>query len=54
MQHMQQVLQQLKEYNIQVKPEKYNFHVEEVKFLRHLILETLIQIDLEKIKAVKN
>ena len=48
------VLQQLKDFNLQAKPKKCKFYIQEVKFLRYILTGSEIYIDPDKVKAVKN
>src|SRR5438067_1850393 len=48
------VMKKLQQKDLQLKIEKYEFHVKEVSFLRSIISTNGIQMDLEKVKAVKD
>ena len=49
-----QVLQQLQEHNLYLKPEKCKFEVPEVKFLEAIIHAGEIAMDLIKLKAIRD
>jgi hypothetical protein len=52
--HVKLVLKKLKKNNLLLKLEKYDFHKEEVEFLRHLVGVNGVHMDLKKINAVMN
>ena len=55
--HIQKIrllLQQLREANLLLQPEKVTLLQKEVVFLGHVISEKVVQLDPEKISAVKN
>jgi hypothetical protein len=51
---MKQVLKQLKEYNLYLKPEKCKFEQTEVEFLGTIISENTIQMDLIKLAGIRD
>ena len=53
-QNVRKILQQLKEFNLQIKPKKYKFYIMEVKFLEYILIGTEIYIDNNKVKAVRD
>jgi hypothetical protein len=52
-QHVSQVLKCLKRRNLRLKPEKCEFHREEVDFLEFVVGRHGIRMNPEKIRAVK-
>jgi hypothetical protein len=52
-QHVSQVLKCLNKKDLRLKPEKCEFHREEVDFLGFVVRRHGIRMDSEKIKAVK-
>ena len=52
-QAVKKVFKVLQEANIRLQPDKYKFHVKTVKFLGSIITTDRIQMDKEKVKAVK-
>ncbi len=48
-QHVRQVFQTLREVNIMMKPKKYEFMKQELRFLGHIIFKDRIRMDPEKI-----
>jgi hypothetical protein len=51
-QHVQKILQRLREANIQVDVDKCEFHITETKFLEMIVDRDDIKMNLEKIKAI--
>ena len=51
--HVYKVLIKLQEVNLLINPEKSNFHIKEVKFLRHIIRPGEITIEPAKVATVK-
>jgi len=51
-QHVKKVLDKLRTAGLLLKPEKYNFHKDEVIFLGYIVEKDSIRIDLSKVKAV--
>jgi hypothetical protein len=54
MDHVRKVLQKLRDFNLQAKPEKCEFHVKKVQFLGYVLTGTEIRMDPQKIEAVRN
>jgi hypothetical protein len=52
-QHVSQILECLNKRDLRLKPEKCEFHQEKVDFLEFVVRRHEIQMDPEKIKAVK-
>jgi hypothetical protein len=52
-QHVSQVLKCLNKRDLRLKPEKCEFHREEVDFLEFVVRRHEIRMDSEKIKAIK-
>jgi len=52
-QHVSQILECLNKRDLRLKPEKCEFHQEEVDFLEFVVERHGIRMDPEKIKAVK-
>jgi hypothetical protein len=52
--HVREVLQQLKEVGLTLKPSKYEFHTDRMEYLSYIISPMGIQMDPEKIKTVKD
>jgi hypothetical protein len=52
--HIKKVLDKLKRARLLLKPEKYEFHKEELTFLGYIIGREGIRIDPAKVKAVLN
>jgi transposase InsO family protein len=52
-QHVKEVLRRLKDYNLELKPEKCEFHREEVEFLGHMVGKNGVRISETKIKTIK-
>jgi len=52
-QHVSQILECLNKRDLRLKPEKCEFHREEVDFLEFVVERHEIRMDLEKIKAIK-
>jgi len=50
---MKQVLLKLKQAGVYLKPKKYKFHVQEVKYLGLIVTTDGIQIDRAKVAAIK-
>lgn len=50
--HVQEVLQAMKDTNLQIHPGKSVFHVQEVTFLRFIISDKEIWMDSDKVKAI--
>ena len=50
--HVKLVLEKLKKNNLLLKPEKCDFHKQEVEFLRHFVRVNGVRMDLKKINAV--
>jgi hypothetical protein len=50
--HVRKVLSKLQKVRLLLKPEKYEFHKEEVPFLGYIIGRNGLRIDLAKIEAV--
>ena len=50
---VKKVLKALQDVNIKLRPDKCEFHMKEVKFLGLVIATNKIQMDKEKVKAVK-
>ena len=51
--HIREVLERLKQYNLKVKAEKCKFHKKEVKFLGYTIRPGEILISKDKVKAIQ-
>ncbi len=51
-QHVRKVLQTLKKVNLHIKSEKSEFHVQNVQFLKFIIMFQSLRMNLKKIKAV--
>jgi hypothetical protein len=51
-QHVRKILQRLRETNIQIDVDKYEFHIIETKFLKMIIDRDVIKMNFEKIKAI--
>jgi hypothetical protein len=51
-QHLTQIFERCRKYNISLNPKKIIFGVEEGKLLDHIISQTIICIDLEGIRAI--
>jgi hypothetical protein len=51
-QHVQKILQRLRETNIQINVNKCEFHIIEMKFLNMIINRDEIKMNFEKIKAI--
>ena len=47
--HVRAVLYALKDYNLRLKPGKYKFYKERIKFVRYFISAAGLEIDLEVI-----
>jgi hypothetical protein len=52
-QHVSQILKCLNKRNLRLKPEKCEFHREEVDFLEFVVERHEIRMNLKKIRAVK-
>jgi hypothetical protein len=52
--HVHKVLQTLQDANLLVELEKCSFHVQEVKFLGHLISPGQVRMDPDKLKAIRD
>ncbi|CAF1020808.1 unnamed protein product [Brachionus calyciflorus] len=52
--HLKQVFDKLREYNLKLNPEKCNWMKESIKILGHIIDKDGIKMDPEIIKAIKN
>jgi len=52
-QHVSQILECLNQRNLRLKPEKCEFHREEVDFLEFVVERHGIRINSEKIKTIK-
>jgi len=52
-QHVSQVLECLNQRNLRLKPEKCEFHQEEVDFLEFVVERHEIRMNLKKIKTIK-
>ncbi len=51
-QHVRKVLQTLKKVNLHIKSEKSKFYVQNVQFLKFIIMFQSLRMNLKKIKAV--
>ncbi len=51
-QHVQKILQRLRETNIQTNVDKCEFHITKTKFLDMIVERDDIKINLEKIKTI--
>jgi hypothetical protein len=51
--HVERVLEKLKEYDLELKPEKCEFHKEEVEFLGHMVGINGVRIGESKIKTIR-
>jgi transposase InsO family protein len=51
--HVTEVLTRLKKFNLELKPEKCEFHKEEVEFLGHMVGVNGVRISETKIKTIK-
>jgi hypothetical protein len=51
--YMKKVLRRLKAFNLELKPEKCEFHKEEVEFLGHIVGKDGVRISESKIKTIK-
>jgi transposase InsO family protein len=52
-QHVKEVLQRLRAHHLELKPEKCEFHKEEVEFLGHMVGVNGVRISEAKIKTIK-
>ncbi len=52
MQHVKKVLQTLKKVNLHIKSEKSEFHVQNVQFLKFIIMFQSLRMNSKKIKVV--
>ena len=52
--HVKEVLKQLKEHNLYAKPEKCDFHKEQVEYLGMIITEGKVAMDRNKVKAIED
>ncbi len=52
MQHVKKVLQTLKKVNLHIKSEKSEFYVQNVQFLRFIIMFQSLRMNSKKIKVV--
>jgi hypothetical protein len=52
-QYIKEVLQRLKDYNLELKPKKYKFYREEVEFLGYIVGKNRVRISETKIKTIK-
>ena len=50
--HIKKVLEALSKVSLYLKPEKYEFHKTEVKYLRLIILADSVKMDQKKVKAM--
>ena len=50
--YIKKVLQKLKEYRLYLQPRKYEFYIKEIGFLRFIILNQGVKINLKKVEAV--
>jgi hypothetical protein len=50
---VKEVLRRLKAFYLELKPEKYEFHKEEVEFLGHIVSINRVRISEAKIKTIK-
>lgn len=51
-QHVRKVLQALKDADLRIKPEKTEFHKQEVKFLGYIVSREGLKMDQKKIEAI--
>ncbi len=52
MQHVKKVLQTLKKVNLHIKSEKSEFYVQNVQFLKFIIMSQSLRMNLKKIEVV--
>ncbi len=52
MQYVKKVLQTLKKVNLRIKSEKSKFHVQNVQFLKFIVMFQSLKMNLKKIKAI--
>ena len=50
--HVKKILKRFQEKNFYLKSEKYKFHKQQVKYLKHIIITEKLEINSEKIKTV--
>src|SRR6266480_3902229 len=50
--HVKEVLKKLQEKNLYLKSKKYEFHKQQVKYLKHIVMTEELEMNLKKIKTV--
>src|SRR5204862_6128348 len=49
--HVKKILRRLQEKNLYLKSEKYKFHKQQVKYLKHIVTTEELKMNSEKIKT---
>src|SRR5204862_8153060 len=50
--HVKEILKKFQEKKLYLKSEKYEFHKQQVKYLKHIVTTEKLEMNSEKIKAV--
>src|SRR5437773_2453718 len=50
--HIKKILKRLQEKNLYLKSEKYKFHKQQVKYLKHIVTTEKLKMNSEKIKTL--